>query len=152
MLSIMLSLFSESPCAECCYAECHVFIVMLSVLIMNVVARPSITDTQHNSYQHLLLLGRLRLCWVSCFYCYADCHVFIVMLSVLIMNIITRPSINDTHYNSYQHLLLLGRLLLCWVPCFHCYSECPHTDCCCKSQHYTHCDKTQNLLQLCWVL
>ncbi len=57
MLSIMLSLFSESPCAECCYAECHVFIVMLSVLIMNVVARPSITDTQHNSYQHQLLLG-----------------------------------------------------------------------------------------------
>jgi hypothetical protein len=112
MLSIMLSLFSKSPCAEC-YAEYCLFIVMLTVLILNDVMRPSMNDTQHASYQHLLILGRLRLCSVSCFYCYAECHVFIVMLSVLIMNIITRPSINDTRCDSYQHLLLLGRLRLC---------------------------------------
>jgi hypothetical protein len=93
-------LWAKCHYSWCRFNECHVFIVMLSVLIINVVKLTVMFLLL--CWVFLLLmslnwLSCLMIYWASLFlilwhcvlcYCYAECHVFIVMLSAIIMYVV----------------------------------------------------------------
>jgi hypothetical protein len=68
-----------------------VFIVMLSVIKLDMIATVTVNDTQHNHIQQ----NRQN--------CVTQYAVFIVILSVIILHMIGALRVNDAHNNPIQH-------------------------------------------------
>ncbi len=140
--------------AECHYAKCHyaercVFILILSVIMLNAIMSfeccvliLNLSVIMLNVMFLFLCLchyakcrydecGVFDLCWVSlfwfslcwalCFYSHAECHY--VVFNLMLMSLCLMPLWWVWRFCSFCWVSLFW-MPLCWVPCFYSHAEC----------------------------